>query len=155
MSDRSPALIDEIQQIVSQYKAEVPGNRHAWPKSVKDRVLMLFSLGLKPKAITAQTGLSYHTVIYWSSKYKQGSKSFKQVAVVPGKSPNLPAPSRRRGPRPIATVTVKSRSRGSRESKSVGLKGKNLTVTVTTPTGFKVEGLPIEFAMAWLRRGGR
>jgi hypothetical protein len=48
-----------------------------------------------------------------------------------------------------ATVTVKGRQ-------SVHLPAVTpvATVTVTTPNGFKIEGLPVDLAFSWLERAG-
>jgi len=149
MKDRADQIINEIQQITAQYKAEVPGRRHAWPKAIKERVQALFALGLKPKAITEQTGLSYHTVVYWSTQAKQTQK-FLPVKVVAAKSRRLPVPIDKAA---TATVTVKKRGRPS-SSKSLGSL-LNATVTVTTPDGFIIEGLPAQVALALLQEARR
>lgn len=136
MKDRAAVLIDEIQQITTQYKAEFPGRRHAWPKAIKERVQALFALGLKPKVITERTGLSYHTVVYWSSQAKQ-KQTFHPVKVVTAKSGRHPVPVAKDS---VATVTVKRRGRSS-SSKSQCFS-VDAIVTVTTPQGFIIEGLP-------------
>lgn len=149
MKDRAAQIIDEIQQITAQYKAEVPGRRHAWSKAIKERVHALFAMGLKPKAITERTGLSYHTVVYWSTQAKQTQKLLP-VKVVAAKSRRLPVPTVKAA---IATVAVKKRGRPS-SSKSLGPL-LNATVTVTTPDGFIIEGLPAQVALALLQEARR
>jgi hypothetical protein len=147
--EREAVLIDEIQQIVSQYKIEVPGARHAWPKSVKERVEKLFALGIKPKFIAKRTGLSYHTVSLWNSKAHHSIKAFQPVKVVEARSSSLPVPTKLRS---AATVTVKKRGRPKRTATPLAPSAsiRHATVTVTTPTGFVIENLPSDVVLNWL-----
>ncbi len=57
-------LIDEIHQIVEQYKAEVPAGNRSWPKSIEDRVIKLFPI-MNPLRIAELTGISRSTIYYW------------------------------------------------------------------------------------------
>jgi hypothetical protein len=108
-------VLSEIRQLLSQYRAEVPGNRRAWPESIKNRVLGLRDLGLNFKEISRQTGIPYFTVLAWrDAKKKPG---FELVRVVSGKVGKS------------ATATKPT------QQGSVG------TVTVTTFKGTRIEGI--------------
>ena len=58
-------LIAEIQQIASQYAAEVPGTRRNWPESIRSRILALGRLGIPKKKIVELTGIPGATVFHW------------------------------------------------------------------------------------------
>jgi hypothetical protein len=82
-------VLNEIGQLLSQYRAGVPGRRRAWPGSVKSRVLGLRGLGLNFKEISRQTAIPYFTVLACrDAKKKPG---FELVRVVSGKAGKLAA----------------------------------------------------------------
>jgi hypothetical protein len=126
MIQRAEQLIEEIRQISKQYSVEVGSKRRPWPKAIKSRVAELDELGVSRKAIAADTGVPYHTVLQW--RY-QRNKKFHEL--------KLPA---------VATVTVP-------QSDEIL---KNGTVTVTTPDGYRVELSTPKMAVEFLRmlRGG-
>jgi hypothetical protein len=129
-------LIEEIRQMREQYAAEVGEGRRAWPKSIKERVFALGDLGMRPKKITAATGVPYETVCQWRYQRNQHLKKFHNLTVtVPAKQlveKSSPA---------TATVTEK-------------VAAENLTVTVTTPDGFLIEGLPAHMVVEILKARG-
>ena len=130
--DRAAQLIDEITQLTIQYKNEVPGGRRAWPKSIKERVFELVDSGAKRGEICERTGIAYHTIHGWLDQRKASlPATFEQVAVVA----EVPTKRKRRGPRKSSTVTVKN---------------EVVTVTVKTPNGYVIEGLPVKDVMDWL-----
>jgi hypothetical protein len=137
MQDRVADLFDELRQLSTQYKAEVPGGRRAWPKCIKDRVIELAELGVKKPEIADRSGLPYFTVHSWtkSQSRKKSASSFVQVKVVKKK------PTRERLP---VTVTVKDLRVPTIAASQIA------TVTVTTPNGFRIEGLDARAALAWL-----
>lgn len=133
---KRPELIEEIRQIISQYRDEVERERKPWPKAVKDRVAELLVAGLSAPEICRATGLAYHTVLKWRpSSIKRGAprgihvSKFKEVAVVPAKA------------RAIAALQPTERIRQ--------IKG---TVTVTTPEGFKIEVQFLDHALELVTR---
>ncbi len=122
-------LISEIRQIREQYINEVGEGRRPWPRSIIDRVCELGNIGLKPKAIAAQTLVPYETVCQWRYNRNAQLKKFHNLTVtVPAKPPS-------------ATVTVAE-------------KAGDVTVTVTTPDGFLIEGLPAHMVIEVLRARG-
>lgn len=124
-------LIYEIKQIREQYIDEVGEGRRPWPKSIIDRVLKLGDLGIKPKGISESTLVPYETVCQWRYSRNQRIKKFHNLTVtVPAKSLVARSSS--------ATVTVAETA-------------KNVTVTVTTPDGYLIEGLPAEMVVEVLR----
>lgn len=114
MADRAEGLFNELAEICERYKAEVPSNRGPWPESVKTRVFELKALGLSFIKIAKRTGIPYGSVT--SSQRPAG---FLPVKVVEEKSP---------------TVTVGRPRRKKPETKFT-------TVTVITPSGYRIEGL--------------
>lgn len=138
--DEVERIAEEIRQLREQYVAEVGEGRRAWPRSIKERVYELGSLGLKPKAITKVTGIPYETVCQWKyQKALSAPKSFHHLTVtVPAKvekSKNL-------------AVTVKSPKNPKNLESS-----RNATVTVTTPGGYLIERLPADLVIEVLRTG--
>lgn len=127
MSDKIESLFQELSQICTQYKAEVPGRRRAWPESIKERVFSLRNYGVSWSKITERTGISYQTMIVW----KQPATSFSPVKVVESKKP--------------MTVTVREKLRPKAVAKA-------LTVTVITPSGYRIEGLDQRSALTLIEK---
>ena len=120
MPNHADELFIEINQLLTQYRQEVPGRRRAWPESIKSRVVQLRSLGVKFAQISERTTIPYHTVLQWRSK----STDFTPVKIV-----------NRRQREIVPTVTVKD------PKPDLG------TVTVTTPSGIRVEGVGRELLL--------
>jgi hypothetical protein len=112
--NRADELFTELSQICDQYKAEVPSNRGPWPESVKSRVFELKALGLSFVKIAERTGIPYGSITSW-----QRPASFLPVKVVEEKCP---------------TVTV---GRPRKKAPKPELRA----VTITTPSGYRIEGL--------------
>ena len=142
MDDRTQNLFSELEQICEQYKEQVPGKRRAWPKAVRERVEELEHLGINGYEISRRIPVPYMTIVSWRSKTKKEKSGFLPVAVVDKKQ------------RPT-TVTVKRL--GHIESDSIAGLSNSVptTVTVVTPEGFRIEGLPVEFAKPLLSGGAR
>ena len=123
MDEKSATLLDEIRQLLEQYRKEVPGGRRAWPESIKRRVAELKAGGVKFTEISRRTKIPYYTLVGWKPESRTGRPSFEPVKVVAA----LPAPANRT----FATVTVarKSKLRPKREV---------VTVTVTTKGGIRI-----------------
>jgi hypothetical protein len=157
MSGRAAELIQEVRQITLQYKAEVPGHRRAWPEAIKKRVTELFSLGLKTRKISEVTGISIHTLSLWKSQIN-GGQSFQQLKIIDAAESKakseLLATAKANS---FATVTVtKKRGRPPKVLSPQQLDvANNVTVTVTTPDGFRIEGVPVREALQWIIRGVR
>jgi hypothetical protein len=115
---RRDELLQDIREMTAQYRAEIPGGRKAWPKSIREKVLELSRLGMKASAIAEATGLTYFTVHGW----KKRAPAFSAVAITKA-----------------ATVTVPILPAGPALPPA--------TVTVTTKSGLKIEGL--SFAQAF------
>ena len=118
--------------------------------AIKKRVAELFSLGSKTKRIAETSGISIHTLSLWKSQMNSG-QGFQQVKVVTTKSL---ASSNANS---FASVTVtKRRGRPPKGNSAQQLDvGNNVTVTVTTPDGFRIEGVPVREALQWIIRGVR
>jgi DNA-binding Lrp family transcriptional regulator len=119
--NQAEILVNEISQLREQYFAEVGVGRRIWPRSIKERVERLEALGIKYKTISQQTGIGYDTLLQWRYKKNQrDKKNFHEVAV----TKDLVK---------VGTVTEPIRAKKEEILKTV-------TVTVTTPEGFKVTG---------------
>lgn len=114
---RRDELLQDIREMTAQYRAEIPGGRKAWPNSIREKVLELSRSGMKSSAIAEATGLKYFTVHGW----KKRAPGFRAVAIAKA-----------------ATVTVPIAPALPEQTPA--------TVTVTTKSGLKIEGL--SFAQA-------
>lgn len=123
MENEMTELLGEINQLLTQYRAEIPGGRRAWPESIKNRVMELRKHGLNCTEISQQAGIPYFTVLKWQKERK--NPGFDLVNVVP---------ARRGERRKVATVTVASR-------RLIAAAVSTATVTVTTPKGIRIEGI--------------
>ena len=117
MNDRVKQLTIEIKEICEQYLAEVgDGGYKVWPRSIKDRVLVLSDLVGSCKKASELCGLSVETIYQWRADAKKSQ--FKSIAVVESKSKSV-------------TVTTPSSKSANKES---------VSVTVMTPNGYRIEG---------------
>lgn len=138
MSDVSvDQLLEELRQICSQYKSEVPSRRRPWPRSIKTRIEQLKGMGISYHRISKETCIPIMTMYSWRKTRNAGS--FLPVRVS-GES---------RSPEVIgdrtSTVTVKIPSKPGPKIRRIS------TVTVTTPDGIKIEGLSTEQVLVVLR----
>lgn len=149
MTEFQNTILDELAQLSSQYKAEVPGARQAWPESVKSRIRLLLDDGMTVAESSRKTGIPYYTLNSWS---RQSHARFIQAKL---SEPQLPAnvlPEKKKRGRPRkshllpAAVTVANLASRRPSANSV-ISEVAGTVTVTTPNGFKIEGLPIDVAL--------
>jgi hypothetical protein len=123
-------IVAELLDLCAQYKAEVPGRSQAWPKSIKERVAELHELGLGDTDIAALVPVPMQTIYSWRhGRIKKAKKEESQF--LPVRINDSP------------TVTVKGRPRKK-------IQQKISTVTVTTPSGYKVEGLDVDSAVRLL-----
>lgn len=58
-------LIAEIRELSEQYRREVSTARRTWPKSIRERVLALYRLGINCFRIARLTGVPEPTVTSW------------------------------------------------------------------------------------------
>lgn len=134
--ERVQTLIVEIRQIHEQYKIEVPKKRRPWPKSIQDRILELWRLGVSSHQIALETGLPAQTLYSWQQRIKKSEPGFLQ----------------------ITSKSIKKRHRRSNfdlQLSQLEVKDKATTVTVITSDGLRVEGVPIESAADLIRRIGK
>lgn len=129
MGDRKTELLDEVRQLVTQYRQEVPGSRKAWPRSIKERVIELVGLGVSSAETARLTGISYYTIIYWVEKMPA---KFHSVRIVPAKSSATVTVAKRRGKKLLV---------GCRDNEVQ----QTVTVTVAPPSGIRIEGVTLSF----------
>lgn len=134
--NRVQVLIAEIRQIHEQYKIEVPKKRRPWPKSILDRILELWRLGVSSHQISLETGLPAQTMYSWKQRLKKTEPGFLQIT---------PKPVQKRH----------RRSNFDLQLSQLEAKDKATTVTVITSDGLRVEGVPIESAADLVRRIGK
>ncbi len=132
MENSQTELLDEIRQLITQYRQEVPGRRRAWPESIKNRVLELELMGLERKEIAKRTGISYYTIFNWGAASKK--PCFERVTVV-----------RARRALPKAATVTMTKSRPHRVARPT-----LTTVTVTMPSGIRIEGVSADVLKALL-----
>jgi hypothetical protein len=119
MTDQAIQIIGEINQMREQYFAEVGADaRRAWPKSIRERIMALDQMKIARKEISRLTGVPYDTIMQWRYYQNKLDRGFHALTVQEPKD---------------ATVTVASPS-----NQNVAI---NVTVTVTTPNGYRVEGV--------------
>ena len=124
MDERRQELLNEISQLFSQYRREVPGPHRAWPESMKSRVAELRGTGMKFAEIARRTNLPYYTILKWHDELPESS--FRLVKVVAGKK--------------VASVTV---ARTAEKVASV-TEVTSERVTIILPSGVRIEGMGVE-----------
>ena len=109
MTESQSTILNELVQLRSQYKAEVPGVRQAWPESVKSRIRLLLDDGMTAAEVSRQTGIPYYTLNSWLRR--SHTRFIEAKLSDPQMRPNAIPEKRKRGrPRKShflpATVTV-------------------------------------------------
>ena len=151
MTESQSTILNELTQLCSQYKAEVPGVRQAWPESVKSRIRLLIDDGMTAAEVSRQAGIPYYTLNSW---IRRRHATFIEAKL---REPPHATPEKRKRGRPRkshllpATVTVANLALQKSPVDSVTSEASG-TVTVTTPNGFKIEGLPIGVALQLIGR---
>lgn len=127
-------LVSEIKQICAQYIDEVgSGGYKVWPKSIRDRALLLCDLVGSTKKAAELCGISAETIYQWRADVKKSQ--FKSLPVVESKTKS------------VAVTDTNTKSSNLKTSESV-------TVTVTTPKGFVISGLNFEQTLVILAKLG-
>lgn len=127
-------IIDEILQIIEQYKKEVPEARRAWPTSIRERVVSLRQLDLSDREIAERTGIPKATVYVMARGKKYGKPKMSRN----GRFLAVPVTSRRETP------TQKNSEDNSENLTAKVSKVRQEFVSATLPGGIRVEGLSIE-----------
>lgn len=122
-------LMSEIRELHRQYVVEVGTGRRVWPKAIKDRVQQLDEIGISAKSISKQTGVGYDTILQWRFKRKKKNQ-FHQLSVSATTSKEIAK---------VDTVTVTKD-----EITSPDKILKSGTLTVTTPSGYRIESSCVE-----------
>lgn len=131
MTERANQLVSEIKEICGQYLEEVgSGGYRVWPKSIRDRALLLCDLIGSTKKAADLCGLSAETIYQWRAEVKK--TQFKSLAVVETAKKSV-------------TVT---------DTNSKKVLEASGSVTVTTPKGFMVSGLDVGQAVLFLKQFG-
>ncbi len=130
MTSDADRIISEINQMREQWFTEVEaGARRTWPKSIRERVMQLHVMKVKSKDIARLTKVPYETILQWRHYLRKKERRFHAVQVRNNDN---------------ASVTLAS----------VEIESKNLGVTVTTPSGYRVEGPTIEVLKILQSLGG-
>jgi hypothetical protein len=72
-------IIEEIINLVSAFRREIPPGRSAWPQSIRDRVQFLHSSGMSYRQISVLTGLPYDTVVAWPGRRSAGFQALQVI----------------------------------------------------------------------------
>ena len=158
MVEHAKQLIHEIQQIKTQSVAEVGKGRRVWPRSIKERTEQLDKMGVPVKAVAAETGIPYETLILWRYSRRRAAAERAEFDTNTSK---VKFHELKVSPKEGLSQVV---GRASSVSKSISQSG-SVTVPgfemprqlpapagglrLTTPNGFIVEGLEATTA-AWL-----
>jgi hypothetical protein len=138
MVEQAEILMNEIRQFREQYVAEVGRGRRTWPRSIKERIHRLDEMGIPAKRISEKTGVGYDTILQWRYKRRsQVKKQFHQLEVAPSDLSQALVK--------VGTVTVPKIKMPTQKIL------KSVTVTVTTPDGFRLEAVDFETALALIR----
>lgn len=143
--ERARQLLREIREIFVQYQREMPRTRAPWPESIRTRILELWRLGVTSNQIARETALPAQTLYSWRQRMnreKTPAPGFKELPVaIKGK---------RRRSRFEIKVDDERRRRALQlsqlESRPTRAAHKGPTVTVVTPSGLRLEGVPLEHA---------
>ena len=140
MEERSSNLLNEIQQLIEQYKAEVPGGRKAWPESIKQRAMELRTTGMSFHEMSKQTGIAYHTLLSWRGRLPRETahQRFRELAVTNQPQINVI-------PATLTTVTVGKKRKYTKAQTAI---------TVTVGKGIVVSGLDLRGAIEIIKQVG-
>ncbi len=138
----SEQILDQIRQIKEQYESQVTGKHKQWPRAIKDRVVALTGSGMKIQVLSDRTGISRHTVASWTAKLAR--RKFQEITV-----------SQRPRGRPPKALNLKHRNRtDTKKIVTVASHRRNGSVTMVTPTGYKVEGLTVADLLEFFKKLG-
>jgi hypothetical protein len=124
-------LLAETHEIAEQYRREVDTPRRTWPASIRDRVLALRRLGVKPYRIAKLSRVPDATVAYWCRSSRRKTQPTNAGRAV-GASRFLALPVSQR---PMDTPTVRTLT------PTVGVSIPQAPFTAILPGGFEVRGL--------------
>ncbi len=132
MSPEADQLLDEIRQIMQQYKAEFPVDNRSWPKSIQDRVVKLFPQ-MDPIEIAVRTEISRSTIYYWHRRMRgvlkpRRSKSVREASFLPLKISSM-----------------------AESNSTVETKSTIATATILGPNGLLIKDVTPEFAAQLLK----
>jgi hypothetical protein len=147
-------ILNELNQLITQYREEIPGGRRAWPQSIQSRVRILFNQGMSIARIADGCAMSYHTVLNWIPKEERQRDRHQRRAR--GMSAANFSEVQIRQEKAIATVTVPVRVSQRAKSSEPSLQTERCetaAVTVTLPGGIRVDGVTAEFLKAWIGQG--
>lgn len=126
MGERVQQIISEVIQMRDQYFAEVGADaRRTWPKSIRERIILLDSMNVARREIAELTGVPYDTIIQWRHyEKKRERRNFHSIEVKTEK------PLKKETTRLPSVLTAAP-------SKTFV---PDVTVTVTSPDGYRIEG---------------
>jgi hypothetical protein len=129
-------LVDEIQQIIAQYKSEIRcgSGRVAWPESVRTRVISLARLEVPKKQIADLTDIPLATVFLWTRSIPSRGR---------GRPPLHPASELEPGFRELP------RASGSQyKTTVVGMNALTEKMAIDSPIGLVIERKrPVAFGL--------
>jgi hypothetical protein len=132
MEDRRESIVNEISQVLEQYRQEVPGRRKPLPESIKSRVAELHRLGCKSAEVSRRTGIPYFTVLKWARKQK--APGFDVVKVVRSRSAIVR--------RNATAVSVRKQRSNNVDTVT---ESTFPTVTIILPSGVRIKRVGLDF----------
>ena len=144
MESRAEAIFSEIKEIKSEHDKKEGRDGLAWPRSIRDRVEELETLGLSAKAIAVSSGMAYATIMQWRYNRRSKAKAFHEVRVK-----GRPITNKRKSAEGAIsksfTQAIPSFQKPPMECGASGL-------SLRTPGGFVIEGLDEDGVVTLLAR---
>jgi transposase-like protein len=137
-------LIYEVRDLFVQFKREVPKARGPWPESIKERIMLLWGMGVSSAQIGSDANIPVQTLYSWRQRLKRESTSeFAQIPVIR---------HRRRTAFQIREDNERRKFdlQPSRLESKFTKEAKAMTVIVITPNGLRIE-IPIDEAVKIVR----
>ena len=136
----SQQILNEVLEVMSQYRDEVDGTGRRWPKSVRTRVVRLVELGVPKRRISQETKIPKATVYAWFRK-SRGKGGFVQVPAT------RPCPAAR----PVSLAAGKNPVARQTEVTPVA----ESEIRVSLADGTQVSGLSLAQLIAFCRERSR
>lgn len=139
-------VLFEIVQMKARYATEIRGRRKEWPRSIKERVLMLLAAGIKLRHISRRTLIPYETMVLWRRE-RQRTALVELVRSVPPEFAEVTVTEE------VATVVENQVTVAATVPSKVltVTESEDSSITVTTPDGYTIRLKSAEEAVVFVR----
>lgn len=129
-------LIKEVRELFEQFKREVPRKKGQWPESIRSRVIALWKMGVRTHQIALEAKVPVQTLYSWRRRLKE--TGFSELPVVRHRR-------RTEFQRGLDERRLDHRStlQPLEINKPMTRGSEAITVSVYTPDGIKIEGIPL------------